>query len=192
MRFSTIIFPLAVLAGLVLASPSGERATSANVTPVDGDVKPTFAPAVGKVRPAAAVHAQSEGVTGPKPGVSKRSDYNELDGRATQYAVLVLCSGYSCTGSCYGYYLPVNAWTCYGAVTYNSLYVWAVDGLTYGVYVGTNCNGQFRSYAFSERLAYLTPIVVQASLSPTWTRATTSTPRATLTSSTELVSISHT
>jgi len=144
MRFSTIIFPLTILAGLVLATPLNERATS--VASVGGDVKPQFGPAVGKVRPAAAVHAEGEGVTGRKVGVSKRSDHNELDGRTTQYAVLVLCSGYSCTGSCYGYHLPLNAWTCYGGITYNSLYVWAVDGLTYGVFVGTNCNGVLVPY----------------------------------------------
>jgi len=146
MRFSTIVFPLTILASLVLASPLGERATSTNVTSVDGDVKPQFGPAVAKVRPAAAVHAQSEGVTGRKAGVSKRSDYNELDGRAVQFAVLILCSDYNCNGSCSGYHLPVNPWTCYWGVTYNSLYVWAVDGLTYGVFVGTNCYGVLVPY----------------------------------------------
>jgi len=148
MRFSTIIFPLAILAGIVLASPLGERATGTNVTSVDGDVNPKFQPSVAKVRPAAAVHAQGEGATGRKVGVSKRSDYNELDGRATQYAVLILCSGYSCTGNCYGYHLPLNPWTCYAPTSgwYNSLYVWAVDGLTYGVFVGTNCNGVLVPY----------------------------------------------
>ena len=150
MRFSAILFPLTILTGLILASPVEERSTG--LSAVASAVKPKFANANGQVRPSVAAHVEggnASNVTVTDPGVSKRADYNELTGRATPYATLVVCTGYGCSGNCYGYYLPVRPWTCYATgVTFYSLYVWATDGLTYGVYVGPNCYGLSRHAAF--------------------------------------------
>ena len=150
MRFSTILFPLAVLASLVLASPLEERATK--VTAVASAAKPKGEAGTANVRPGTAVHAEGTGATVAKPGKSKRSEYNELDGRATPYATLYVCTGYGCSGSCYWYSLPVAPWVCHWTIWYNSLYVAASDGLTYGVFVGTNCYGLFQSCTSSQGL----------------------------------------
>src|ERR1700733_3958176 len=157
MRFSTILFPLAILASFVVASPITEEPRSP--VPVEGDnfiekrgdhakitaVHSAAAPKYEAVHviPNPGVkdnHVEGTGVTAKlPPGKSKRSDYNELDGRATPYATLVVCTGYGCRGSCYGYYLPVSPYWCYWVHWYNSLYVRASDGLTYGVFVGDYC-----------------------------------------------------
>ena len=105
MRFSTILFPLAVLASLVLASPVEERATK--LTAVASAAKPKGeAGAVAKPRPGAAVHAEGTGATVAKPGTSKRSDYNELDRRGTDYGTFYLCTGYGCAGYFNAYQSP--------------------------------------------------------------------------------------
>jgi len=144
MRFSTFIFPLTILAALVLASPLEERGTK--VSEVPSVPKPKYEPVSVKPNPASeGAHVEGgKGVTVPKPQKSKRSDYNELDGRSTPYGTLVVCTGYGCGGYCYGYSLPVRAYFCYWVQWYNSLYVWAPSGLTYGVFVGHSCGGVLR------------------------------------------------
>jgi len=139
MRFSTFIFPLTILAGLVLASPLEERGT--RVTEVASASEPKFEASSFKSNPVSkGVHVEGgKGVTAEKPGKSKRSDYNQLDGRSTPYATLIVCTNYGCGGDCYGYSLPVSAYVCYGVHWYNSFWIRADDGLTYGVYVGNNC-----------------------------------------------------
>jgi len=102
MRFSTILFPLAVL-----ASPVEERATK--LTAVASAAKPKGeAGAAAKARPGAAVHAEGTGATLAKPGTSKRSGYSELDGRGTGYATLYLFANYDCEGDFEAYSLPVD------------------------------------------------------------------------------------
>jgi len=157
MRFSTILFPLAILASLVVASPIAdeprspfpeggdnfieERGDPAKLTAVHSAAAPKYEAVHVRPNPAAeGKHVEGTGVT-VKPGKSKRSDYNELDGRVTPYATFVVCTGYGCGGYCYGYYLPVHPYTCYWVHWYNSLYVRASDGLTYGVFVGNYCRG---------------------------------------------------
>ena len=155
MRFSTILFPLAVLASLVLASPVEERATT--LAAVASAAKPKGEAGTVNVGPkAAAVHAEgSIGATVAKPGASKRSDYNELDRRGTDYGKFWVCSGYGCTGNCYWYYLPTSHCVCWWTIWYNSLYIevdYAGVGLNYGVFAGTNCYGLFQSCTSSKGL----------------------------------------
>jgi len=148
MRFSTILFPLAVLASLALASPVEveERATKVKVTAVESAAKPEGEAVAAKPLPGAAVHAEGTGATVAKPGKSKRSDYNELDARLTEYAVLYVFTGYGCSGSFAGYSLPVDRCRCYGTIGYNSAFIAASDGLYYGVFASLNCYGTLLSY----------------------------------------------
>jgi len=148
MRFSTILFPLAVLASLVLASPIEERATK--LTAVASAAKPKGEAGAAKPRPEAAVHAEGTGATAAKPGTSKRSDSNELDRRLTDYGFFYVCTEYDCGGYCEWYYLPVDHCVCYWTIWYNSLYIAADDGLNYGVFVGTDCWGLFQSCTSSK------------------------------------------
>lgn len=145
MHLSNILFPLTILAGLVLASPIEQRSTG--LTAVKSTVVPKFEAVSGQVRPTVAVHVKAGGATVANPNVSKRSDYNELEERATPFGTLIVCTGFGCSGRCFGYRLPVQRFTCFGTVTYNSVYASASDSLTYGVFVGTNCNGMLRCYA---------------------------------------------
>jgi len=144
MHFSTFIFPLTILAGLVLASPLEERGTKVSEValasePKFGAVNPESSPA------SEGVHVEGgKGVTVEKPGKSKRSDYNELDGRSTPYGTLYVYTGYGCSGYYYGYSLPVRPYVCYWVHAFNSFYIRANSGLTYGVYVGHNCGGVLR------------------------------------------------
>jgi len=144
MRFSTLIFPLVMLASLVLASPLEGRGTK--VSEVASASEPKYEAVSVTPNPASeGAHVKGgNGVTVVKPGKSKRSDYNELDGRSTPYGTLVVCTGYGCSGSCYGYSLPVSPYVCYWVNWYNSFYISAYTGLTYGVYVGNNCGGVLR------------------------------------------------
>ena len=144
MRFSTFIFPLTILAGLVLAAPLEERGTK--LTEVAGAPGPEHGAVDGKASPASeGVHVEGgKGVTVGKPGSSKRSDYNELDGRSTPYATFYVFTGYGCRGYYYGYYLPVRPYVCYWVHSFNSFYIAASDGLTYGVFVGHYCRGVLR------------------------------------------------
>jgi len=141
MRFSTFIFPLTILAaGLVLASPLEERGTK--VSEVPSASEPKYEVISVKPNPAsegAHVEGGGKGVTAKKPSKSKRSDHNELDGRSTPYGTLLVCPDYGCGGYCYGYSLPVNSYVCTWVYWYNSFYISAYDGLTYGVFVGNNC-----------------------------------------------------
>jgi hypothetical protein len=142
MRFSTFIFPLTILAGFVLASPLEERGTK--ITEVASASEPKYEAVNGKSTPPSAgahVEGGGTGVTVEKPGKSKRSDYNELDGRSTPYGTLYVYTGYGCSGDYYGYDLPVDAYTCYWVHWFNSFKVVASSGLTYGVYVGHDCGG---------------------------------------------------
>lgn len=146
MHFSSLLFPLALLASFVVASPLEQRGT--RVTAVDTDAAPEFQVAEASVHPSSNVQFDDDatGVT----GVSKRSDYNELTRRSTDYGTLIVCSGSGCSGSCTGYDLPPPSYgVCYRAVSFNSAYVEANDGLTYGVYVGPNCNGTFTCQVIS-------------------------------------------
>ena len=150
MRFSTILSSLTILASLVVASSIAEeprspvpeeRGDHSKITAVHSAAEPKYEAV--HVRPNPGVkdnHVEGTGVTG-KPGKSKRSDYNELDSRRTPYATLVVCTGYGCSGPSYGYYLSVAPYWCYWVhwYWYNSLYVKANDGLTYGVFVGDWC-----------------------------------------------------
>ena len=150
MRFSTILFPLAVLASLVLASPVEERATK--LTAVASAAKPKGeADAVAKPRPGGAVHAEGTGATLAKPGTSKRSDYNELDRRGTDYGTFYVYAGYGCTGYFNAFNLPVDHCVCYWTFSYNSVYIATKNGvgLNYGVFVGTNCYGLYHSCTYS-------------------------------------------
>ena len=152
MLFSKLILPFTILAGLVLASPLEERGTK--VSEVASASKPKYEVVPVKPNPASdgTPVKGGGGVTVVKPGKSKRSDHNELDGRSTPYATFVACTGYGCSGYCYGYSLPVRAYVCYWVHWYNSFYIWASDGLTYGVYVGNTCRGVLQYQRFSERL----------------------------------------
>ena len=148
MRFSTILVPFAALASLVLASPLEERATK--LTAVASAPQPKGGvDAVAKPRPGGAVHAEGTGATLAKPGRSKRSDYNELDRRKTDYGTFYIYAGYGCTGYWNGISLPVTHCFCYWTFWYNSVYVAAGDGLNYGVYVAANCYGIFHSCTYS-------------------------------------------
>ena len=189
MRFSTILFPFAVLASFVLASPVEKRA--AKLTAVASAAKPKgeVAAAAAKPRPGAAVHAEGTGATVAKPGTSKRSDYNELDGRGTDDAILFVFADSDCSGNFSGYYLPVDHCVCYCTTWYNSLYIWADDGLNYGVFVGTDCWGLFQSCTSAKGLVSLILILGKATLFHLSTRAITSTQAATLSLSTKRVSI---
>jgi hypothetical protein len=142
MHFSSIIFPVAILAGLVLASPIEERGTG--LSTVESAVEPKFETAEAEIHPSATAQIEGSDATSAKPGTSKRSEHNELADRSTSYGTLILCTGRGCSGACYGYSLPVKPYTCYGSITYNSLYVRASSGLTYGVFVGPDCRGLFK------------------------------------------------
>ena len=152
MRFSTFIFPLTILAGVVLASPLEERGTS--VTEVAAFVPPKHEAVSPKSNPSPkGVHVEGgKGVTVAKPSKSKRSEYNQLDGRSTDYGTFIVYTGSGCGGDYYEYDLPVDFNTCYGVHWYNSFYISASDSLTYGVYVGHDCGGVLWSHPFSERL----------------------------------------
>lgn len=140
MHFSSFLFPLAILASFVAATPLEqpknleERGVSASASG-----SPSFKAGEASVHASTNVQFEKAGVTA-EAGVSKRSDYNELTKRTTPYGTLIVCSGYNCSGNCYSYGLPVSAYTCYGVATFNSAYVAASSGLTYGVFVGPNCN----------------------------------------------------
>jgi hypothetical protein len=179
MRFSTILFPLAVLASLVLASPVEERATK--LTAVASAAKPKGEAGVAaKPRPGAAVHAQGTGATVAKPGTSKRSDYNEFDGRHTS-DTLVVFTDYGCSGDYAAYSLPVTPCYCDWTIWYKSLYVEADNGLGYGVFVGPDCDGLFQSCTSSKGLVQLILILGKTtSLFHISTHAITSTPMAIL------------
>lgn len=145
MRFSAIFFSIVALGGLVLASPVEERGPGLGA--VESVHEPKFEAAKAQIHPSAAAHIfGNDGATGGKPASSRRSEHNELEDRTTSYATLILCTGRGCSGRCSGYYLPVNPYTCYGSITYNSLYVSATSGLTYGVFVGSNCYGSLRPH----------------------------------------------
>ena len=150
MRLFNILFPLTTLACLVLASPIEERGTG--LTAVESAVTvPNFQKVDAEVNAGGTVAHIEGGNEGGNaatiaPGVSKRSDYNGLDERSTRSGTLILCTGYGCGGSCYGYSLPVRSNVCYGSIAYNSVYVRASTGLAYGVYVGRNCYGPFWCY----------------------------------------------
>ena len=151
MRFSTFIFPLTILAGLVLASPLEERGTK--VTEVASASEPKYGPvSSNRTQSSEGVHVEGgKGVTVAKPGKSKRSDYNQLDGRSTPYGVLVVCTGYGCGGDCYGYSLPVNPYICYGSTgTIRSTF--RLPGPHIWCICGQRLRGVLRSYPFSERL----------------------------------------
>jgi hypothetical protein len=142
MRFSSL-FSLTVLAGLVLASPIEERGTG--ISPVESAVEPQFEVATAQIHSTAAAHIEGGSSTGVKPGVSKRSEYNELEGRGATY--FIACTGLGCTGTCYAYTLPVTPYVCYSTITYASAFVSASGGLSYGVYAALNCNGSFGFYS---------------------------------------------
>ena len=152
MRFSTFIFPLTVLAGLVLASPLEERGT--RLTEVASASGPKYGTVSFKSKPSPeGVHVQGgKGATVENPGKSKRSDYNQLDGRKTPYGVLTVCTSSDCGGDCYDNTLPVDPNICHRVHSFNSFVISASEGLTYGVYVGVDCAGVLRSHPFSERL----------------------------------------
>lgn len=142
MRFSAILFPVALLASFVAASPVVEE-RGISLTSVGDKSVESWTPAEPHAHASSAAIAsgdQKGGYTGAAP-ISKRSDYNALAERAN--TLLILCTGYGCGGSCYGYGLPTTPYQCYGTVAYNSLYVSNGGvGLPYGVYVGTNCNSE--------------------------------------------------
>lgn len=110
MRFSTFIFPFAILAGLVLASPLEERDTSVKVSKAPSPPEPAPEAANVETTPPSEggrVKSGGSGVT-TDPTMSKRSDYNELDGRAVSVGTFIVCAGYGCSGYCYGYTLLVK------------------------------------------------------------------------------------
>lgn len=140
MHFSAFLFPQAVLASVVLGSPLVKRVTSVTA------VGPLAAPPeykAGEVitRPSPAVDALGAiGSTVVSPGVSKRSDSNELTKRTTPYGTLYLCGAPGCTGFCTAYSLPPSSSTCYATVPFYSAYIDAADSLSYGVFVGFECS----------------------------------------------------
>lgn len=141
MYFSAILFPMAVLSSAVLGSPLEERGTSATAV---GSLAaaPEYKALEAFTHPSPAVRvSDAVGSTGAAPGVSKRSDNNELMKRTTPYGTLILCTGTGCSGSCYGYSLPPpSTYTCYSTVAFKSAHISASTGLSYGVFVGLNCN----------------------------------------------------
>ena len=144
MRFSSILIPLATLAGLVLATPLEERGT--RVTAVDSP-KPNYEPGTPKENPSpAAAHVEGtestfRGVTGPKRGKCKRH-YNHPFHNADPNGQLIACTGYGCSGTCNGYTLPTIPGLCWWVQGFNSFYVSGSSaGLTYGLFIGVSCDG---------------------------------------------------
>lgn len=139
MRFSVIFFPLALLASLTLATPIEERDVS---TAVEVNApEPKFDTGDAHLVPGTSANVEGGGGGGKtevKQPVSKRSDYNELDGRSTVY--FVACTYRGC-GGCTAYYLSRPG--CYSTKTYLSAYVISDGGLPYGVYASLNCRGLF-------------------------------------------------
>lgn len=149
MRFSSIFLPLAVLSSLVLASPVVEEREK-GVTVVESNARKPDFKISDDVKPVSNAKIGSDGggngeKTGVKPGVSKRSDYNELDGRAPVY--FIACTSSGCRGSCYGYIIRRPG--CYATVRYHSAYVSSNSGLPYGVYASLNCRGLFALFFYS-------------------------------------------
>ncbi|KAF8311772.1 hypothetical protein DL93DRAFT_2082977 [Clavulina sp. PMI_390] len=142
MRFSLPLV-LAVLVAAVVGSPLEARGTGVEAVSAV-KAAPKFTSIVGVEHPEPAVHtSNSSGVTAAA-GVSKRNDFSELEKRSTIYGTLIVCTGRGCGGSCYGYRLPPgSAYLCYATVAGYSVYVSASTGLSYGVFVGPNCNRTF-------------------------------------------------
>ncbi|KAF8311747.1 hypothetical protein DL93DRAFT_2168853 [Clavulina sp. PMI_390] len=140
MHFFSLALPLAFLATAVFGSPLEARGTGVEAV---SSVKaaPAFTSIATIAHPEPGLHtADSTGVTAAA-GVSKRNDFVELEKRTTIYGTLIVCTGTGCGGSCYGYSLPPGgAYVCYATVTGYSVYVSASTGLSYGVFVGPNCN----------------------------------------------------
>src|ERR1700733_8903053 len=101
MRFSNIFVPLVVLFGLVLASPIEERGESVSVVEDKTPVDHKYEPGVGHIIPNPAAPIEGGGKTEVKPGASKRSEYNQLDGRGPAY--FVACTSRGCSGECWAY-----------------------------------------------------------------------------------------
>ena len=143
MRFSTIMVYTALAIGLALAGPTPDVKTPA-VEVVDGVNEPKFDDVPNPSDGSPSEKGEKEGkpvVIGDKgKTVSKRGDYNPLDGRG--HATLILCPHRGCRGYCYGYNLKYYSFDyCYWARhPFYSAYVSSYD-LDYGVYAGNNCDG---------------------------------------------------
>jgi hypothetical protein len=141
MRFSAIIASIALFASIVVATPV-ERSAALEAVPGVGHPA-NIIHAAGAVHPTANAHAD---VAGGETGglVSKRSDYNELEGRSTIY--LLLCTASNCAGYCYEYSLYIPAETCYETIglEFKSVYAYSSTGAGYGfgAFVGSDCYGQ--------------------------------------------------
>ena len=145
MRFSAaIICSLALSVGLAVAGPVPETSTPV-ITSVGGVKAPEFKP-LERLQPAADGSKAPEvtiiGVEGDTKGISKREEHNPLNERAS--ATLILCTGTSCNGRCFGVNLnSIRFNQCYTTSQYYSLYVSSPTGLNYGVYVGRGCRGEY-------------------------------------------------
>ena len=158
MRFSAtaILCSLALSAGLTVAGPVSETSTP-SLTSVGVAKVPEFK-SVERLQPPSPAADGSKapevtivGIEGETKGISKREEYNPLEERGP--ATLILCTGTSCNGRCFGVDLnSIRFNRCYATSTYYSLYVSSRTGLNYGVYVGRGCRGklfyEFYSYTF--------------------------------------------
>ena len=156
MRFSTILFYLALVVGLAIAGPLANRDTGLTLKDTGNSTQPIPKDSKGQKSP---VHAGPEGeekaqiqVIGKKGATTKRGDYNPLNERGP--AILFLCYYRDCD-DCYAYDLQYYEYDmCYWAYfRYYSVYVWSYRHLHYGVYVGyyyyPYCRGTFSTRSFT-------------------------------------------
>jgi len=140
MRLSILVSSIALLAGLALATPVDNVERSASILKVvPGAVHPE-----NIVHSNAVLHSSGVGhpdMHGQTVGVSKRTEYNELEPRAIP--LLIACTLNGCTGSCTSYTLNIPAYTCYTISGFTSIEAFSPSGagFGFGLYVGTNCAG---------------------------------------------------
>ena len=155
MRFSAaILCSLALSVGLAVGGPVPESSTL-SITSIGGAKAPDFKPLERPQPPGPAADGSKApevtiiGAEGATKGISKREEHNPLNERAS--ATLILCTGTSCNGRCFGVNLnSIRFNQCYSTSQYYSLYVSSPTGLNYGVYVGRGCRGKYEVYSKTE------------------------------------------
>lgn len=144
MLFATLILPITIMASFVAGSPAlVERGTGLTAVPISHvPVLGDSIPAEGTIHPTRDVAKPrfEGGITGAP--MSKRDDYNPLTKRALPLIYFYSTTG--CTGSYYPYSLPTTPGNCYQTILFYSLWLENNDQpLSYGVYVGPSCDGEF-------------------------------------------------
>ena len=132
--FATLTLPLVLLGRIAIATPLDSRAAGVTAVKANVDHAPNAVPAVVH-SPKAVV--PSVGKKSPT-GVSANTRFQSLTNSDDQ---IVVCSGVSCSGTCYGFLIDsMEAYTCYTSFSdFYSAYIYQPSntGYPFGVYVAT-------------------------------------------------------